>query len=113
MRANDAPNTMRSAPSRTRTSLRGKSAPQGMGKYHSRWGFEALTNAHGALYHSPLVDPALKYPPHAQHKREPKVEMKLLPRTSGLSGGRAVGRLKNRQLIAKQMDSKQTKYMVN
>jgi acyl-CoA reductase-like NAD-dependent aldehyde dehydrogenase len=85
----------------------------GMGKYHGHWGFEAFTNARGILYHGPLIDPAVKYPPYAKHKLERKVEMKLLPRTSGLSGGRAVGRLKNRQLIAKQMDSKQTKYMVN
>ena len=36
----------------------------GMGKYHGRHGFEAFTNARGVLYHSPLVDPGVKYPPY-------------------------------------------------
>jgi hypothetical protein len=64
-----------------------------MGKYHGHWGFEAFTNARGVLYHSALIDPALKYPPYAKHKFQRKVEMKLLPRTSGLTGGRGAGRL--------------------
>jgi hypothetical protein len=34
----------------------------GMAKYHGRWGFEAFTNARGVLYHSPLIDPGVKYP---------------------------------------------------
>ena len=33
-----------------------------MGKYHGRWGFEAFTNARGVLYHSPMIDPGVKYP---------------------------------------------------
>jgi hypothetical protein len=65
----------------------------GMGKYHGHWGFEAFTNARGVLYHSPNIDPALKYPPYAKHKLERKAEMKLLPRTSGLTGSRGVSRL--------------------
>jgi acyl-CoA reductase-like NAD-dependent aldehyde dehydrogenase len=68
----------------------------GMGKYHGHWGFEAFTNARGVLYHSALIDPALKYPPYAKHKLERKVEMKLLPRASGLTRGRGVGRLSGR-----------------
>jgi acyl-CoA reductase-like NAD-dependent aldehyde dehydrogenase len=65
----------------------------GMGKYHGHWGFEAFTNARGVLYHSALIGPAVKYPPYAKHKLERKVEMKLLHRTSGLTGGRGAGRL--------------------
>jgi len=65
----------------------------GMGKYHGQWGFEAFTNARGVLYHSPNIDPALKYPPYSKHKLERKVEMKLLPRTSGLTGSGRVSRL--------------------
>src|SRR5262249_52490728 len=38
----------------------------GMGKYHGRHGFEAFTNARGVLYHSPRIDPGVKYPPYAQ-----------------------------------------------
>jgi len=40
----------------------------GMGKYHGRWGFEAFTNTRGVLYHSPRVDPELRYPPYANHR---------------------------------------------
>ena len=50
----------------------------GMGKYHGRWGFEAFTNARGVLYHSPLIDPGVKYPPYSEHTRERKVMDKLL-----------------------------------
>jgi len=27
--------------------------------------FEAFTNARGVLYHSPRIDPGVKYPPYA------------------------------------------------
>jgi acyl-CoA reductase-like NAD-dependent aldehyde dehydrogenase len=50
----------------------------GMGKYHGHWGFEAFTNARGVLYHSPLLDPGVKYPPYAKHQLERRVETKLL-----------------------------------
>jgi aldehyde dehydrogenase (NAD+) len=50
----------------------------GMGKYHGHWGFEAFTNARGVLYHSPHVDPGVKYPPYSEHVRERKVMNKLL-----------------------------------
>jgi aldehyde dehydrogenase (NAD+) len=50
----------------------------GMGKYHGRWGFEAFTNARGVLYHSPRIDPGVKYPPYSEHVRERKVMEKLL-----------------------------------
>jgi acyl-CoA reductase-like NAD-dependent aldehyde dehydrogenase len=50
----------------------------GMGKYHGRWGFEAFTNARGVLYHSPKIDPGVKYPPYAEHEHERKVMDKLL-----------------------------------
>jgi len=50
----------------------------GMGKYHGRWGFEAFTNARGVLYHSPRLDPGVKYPPYAEHNREREVMEKLL-----------------------------------
>jgi aldehyde dehydrogenase (NAD+) len=49
----------------------------GMGKYHGRWGFEAFTNARGILYHSPLIDPGVRYPPYASHQRERALESKL------------------------------------
>ena len=42
----------------------------GMGKYHGRWGFEAFTNARGVLYHSPMIDPGVKYPPYSEHELE-------------------------------------------
>jgi aldehyde dehydrogenase (NAD+) len=50
----------------------------GMGKYHGRHGFEAFTNARGVLYHSPRIDPGVKYPPYAEHTSERKVMEKLL-----------------------------------
>ena len=50
----------------------------GMGKYHGRWGFEAFTNARGVLYHSPKIDPGVKYPPYSEHRAERKVMKKLL-----------------------------------
>jgi aldehyde dehydrogenase (NAD+) len=50
----------------------------GMGKYHGRHGFEAFTNARGVLYHSPRIDPGVKYPPYAEHTREREVMEKLL-----------------------------------
>ena len=50
----------------------------GMGKYHGHWGFEAFTNARGVLYHGAKLDPAFKYPPHADHEFGLKVETKLL-----------------------------------
>ena len=50
----------------------------GMGKYHGRSGFEVFTNARGVLYHSPRIDPGVKYPPYAEHTRERKVMEKLL-----------------------------------
>jgi acyl-CoA reductase-like NAD-dependent aldehyde dehydrogenase len=68
----------------------------GMGKYHGHWGFETFTNARGVLYHGPSIDPAIKYPPYAKHKLGRKVEMKLLPRTSGLIRRQVVGRLSGR-----------------
>jgi aldehyde dehydrogenase (NAD+) len=49
----------------------------GMGKYHGRWGFEAFTNARGVLYHSPRIDPGLRYPPYSEHQRERAIESKL------------------------------------
>ena len=50
----------------------------GMGKYHGRHGFEVFTNARGVLYHSPRIDPGVKYPPYAEHTGERKVMEKLL-----------------------------------
>jgi aldehyde dehydrogenase (NAD+) len=50
----------------------------GMGKYHGRWGFEAFTNARGVLFHSPRLDPGVKYPPYTEHVGERKVMEKLL-----------------------------------
>jgi len=49
----------------------------GMGKYHGRWGFEAFTNARGVLYHSPRVDPGVRYPPYSEHQLERAIESKL------------------------------------
>jgi acyl-CoA reductase-like NAD-dependent aldehyde dehydrogenase len=49
----------------------------GMGKYHGRWGFEAFTNARGVLYHSPKIDPGVRYPPFSEHRRERAIEDKL------------------------------------
>jgi aldehyde dehydrogenase (NAD+) len=49
----------------------------GMGKYHGRWGFEAFTNARGVLYHSPRIDPGVRYPPYSEHRRERALESKL------------------------------------
>lgn len=48
-----------------------------MGKYHGHWGFEAFTNARGALYHSPRIDPGVRYPPYSEHRRERALESKL------------------------------------
>jgi acyl-CoA reductase-like NAD-dependent aldehyde dehydrogenase len=50
----------------------------GMGKYHGRHGFEVFTNARGVLYHSPRIDPGVKYPPYSEHTGERKVMEKLL-----------------------------------
>lgn len=50
----------------------------GMGKYHGHWGFEAFTNARGVLYHSPKIDPGVKYPPYTEHQFERSIESKLL-----------------------------------
>jgi aldehyde dehydrogenase (NAD+) len=50
----------------------------GMGKYHGKWGFEAFTNARGVLYHSPHVDPGVKYPPYSEHTRERKIVEKMM-----------------------------------
>ena len=50
----------------------------GMGKYHGRWGFEAFTNARGVLYHSPKIDPGVRYPPYSEHQRERAIESKLM-----------------------------------
>ena len=50
-----------------------------MGKYHGRWGFEAFTNARGVLYHSPKVDPGVRYPPYSENKLERMVINKLMP----------------------------------
>ena len=50
----------------------------GMGKYHGHWGYEAFTNARGVLYHSPKIDPGVKYPPYSEHQFERKLESKLL-----------------------------------
>jgi aldehyde dehydrogenase (NAD+) len=49
----------------------------GMGKYHGHWGFEAFTNARGVLYHSPMIDPGVRYPPYSEHGRERALESKL------------------------------------
>src|SRR5215467_1924058 len=49
----------------------------GMGKYHGRWGFEAFTNARGVLYHSPRIDPGVRYPPYSEHRRERALNSKL------------------------------------
>jgi len=51
----------------------------GMGKYHGRWGFEAFTNARGAMYHSARIDPGVRYPPYSQHTFERKIEDKMMP----------------------------------
>ncbi len=50
----------------------------GMGKYHGRWGFEAFTNARGVMYHGTIIDPAVRYPPYAQHIFERKLEAKIM-----------------------------------
>jgi aldehyde dehydrogenase (NAD+) len=50
----------------------------GMGKYHGRWGFEVFTNARGVLYHSPRIDPGVKYPPYTEHVRERELMEKLM-----------------------------------
>jgi acyl-CoA reductase-like NAD-dependent aldehyde dehydrogenase len=49
----------------------------GMGKYHGRWGFEAFTNARGVLFHSPKLDPGVRYPPYSEHRFERSIESKL------------------------------------
>jgi hypothetical protein len=41
------------------------------------WGFEAFTNARGVLYHSPMIDPGVRYPPYSEHRRERALESKL------------------------------------
>ena len=51
----------------------------GMGKYHGRWGFEAFTNARGAMYHSARIDPGVRYPPYSRHTFERKIENKIMP----------------------------------
>lgn len=51
----------------------------GMGKYHGRWGFEAFTNARGVLYHSPRIDPGVRYPPYSEHVLERGIEDKFMP----------------------------------
>ncbi len=38
----------------------------------------AFTNARGVLYHSPLIDPGVKYPPYSAHKLERKIVKKLM-----------------------------------
>src|SRR5215468_6376762 len=48
----------------------------GMGKYHGRWGFEAFTNARGVMYHSPRIDPGVRYPPYSAHHREQALQSK-------------------------------------
>jgi aldehyde dehydrogenase (NAD+) len=50
-----------------------------MGTYHGRWGFEAFTNARGVLYHSPKVDPGVKYPPYSEHARVRSLISRLTP----------------------------------
>jgi hypothetical protein len=55
----------------------GMEVPFGMGKYHGRWGFEAFTNAHGVLYHSPRIAPGVRYPPYSVHHRERALESEL------------------------------------
>lgn len=45
-----------------------------MGKYHGRCGFDSFTNARGVRYHSPRIDPGVRYRPYAEHQRERKVE---------------------------------------
>ena len=51
---------------------------QRAGKYHGHWGFEAFTNTRGVPYHSPRIDPGVKYPPYATHVREHTIVDKLL-----------------------------------
>ena len=53
----------------------------GMGKYHGHWGFEAFTNARGVLYHSPKIDPGVKYPPYtrAPRRAQGSEEAPLMP----------------------------------
>jgi aldehyde dehydrogenase (NAD+) len=41
----------------------------GMGKYHGEWGFRAYTNARGVLYHSTMLDPAVRYPPYSENQQ--------------------------------------------
>jgi acyl-CoA reductase-like NAD-dependent aldehyde dehydrogenase len=48
----------------------------GMGKYHGRFGFEAFTNAR-VLYHSPKLDPGVRYPPYSEHTFERSIESKM------------------------------------
>ena len=48
-----------------------------MPKYHGRWGFEAFTNVRGVLYHSPRIDPGVRYPPYSEHRRKRALESKL------------------------------------
>ena len=37
----------------------------------------AFTNARGVLYHSPRIDPGVRYPPYSEHRRERALESKL------------------------------------
>ena len=46
----------------------------GTGKYHGKWGCDSFTNAPGVLYHSPKIDPGVRYPPYSEHPRERAVE---------------------------------------
>jgi hypothetical protein len=50
----------------------------GMGQYHGVWGFEAFTHPRAVYYHSPALDPGVKYPPYAEHQFERRIENKLL-----------------------------------
>ena len=47
--------------------------------YHGKWGFDAFTNARGALYHSASIDPGVRYPPYSKRTFERKIEGRLRP----------------------------------
>ncbi len=45
-----------------------------MSRYHGRWGFDSFTKTRGVRYHSPSIDPGVRYRPSAEHQRERKLE---------------------------------------
>ena len=50
-----------------------------MGKYHGRWGFDAITNARGVIYHDTGIDLGVRYPPYSRHTFEREVQANLMP----------------------------------